>query len=204
MDPNMNMNMDMDMHHHHQPSTTAHASSTTTPNAHHESSMSMEMSMPTVFTATTQVTILFTGWTTNSVPSYVLTLLVLFVLAILNRFLTAWKSQLERSWNLNQQGQGPKTVTLSAVPRRTGSRIAKERLSPLPRYMRIDEESHTDHHCGHDDNDTGDNGSASLLGRLRKYTPAVERWQASRKWSVRRDGLFSVLECVKAGIGYFL
>ncbi|KAH8429124.1 putative copper transporter crmD [Aspergillus melleus] len=201
------MDINMELHHHHQHTRTTDISSpTTSSNSHHESSMSMSMSMPTVFTTSTQVTILFTGWTTTSIPSYVLTLLFLFLLAILNRFLTAWKSQLERSWkNDNRQPSPTHTVTLSAVPRRAGSRIAKERLSPLPRYMRIDEEERLDHFPQeHENTEESDDATASSLSRLRKAFPTQKRWQASRAWSIRQDGPFSVLEFVKAGIGYFL
>lgn len=65
--------------------------------------------------------------------------------------------------------------------------------------MRVNEEEHE-----YEDAEEQHIVKSSLLSKLHSALPAPKKWQASRQWSIRQDGLFSALECVKAGIGYFL
>ncbi|THC93615.1 hypothetical protein EYZ11_006899 [Aspergillus tanneri] len=159
--------------------------------------------MPSVFTASTKVTILFLGWTTSSTLSYLFTLIFLFLLAITNRFLAALKSQLERSWNRPSQSAVP---TLQPAPRR--ARPAKDRQSPLPKYMEMSPgEGIEDNTCPRDtDLKEEDNPTSGLLGRAKigSLRRKIGPWHANRSWRLYQDGISSVLELCKAVIGYFL
>lgn len=166
--------------------------------------MDMDMNMPAVFSTSTEITILFTGWTTSTTTQYVCTLTFLFLLAIFNRFLGALKFQLERSWS---QHTSPPTLLLAPVNARQNIRKAK--LSPLPDYMRI--------HGDEDEEETlpvpNNNETRSTSMRsLKRYGPRkrmsltcmLPSWKASGTWSLRKDGTRALLECVRALIGYFL
>ncbi|KAA8645347.1 putative rhamnogalacturonase [Aspergillus tanneri] len=158
------------------------------------------MNMPSVFTASTKVTILFLGWTTSSTLSYLFTLIFLFLLAITNRFLAALKSQLERSWNRPSQSAVP---TLQPAPRR--ARPAKDRQSPLPKYMEMSPgEGIEDNTCPRDtDLKEEDNPTSGLLGRAKigSLRRKIGPWHANRSWRLYQDGISSVLELCKAVIG---
>ncbi|OQE28215.1 hypothetical protein PENFLA_c005G05545 [Penicillium flavigenum] len=167
--------------------------------------MDMDMNMPAVFSASTEITILFTGWTTSTTTEYVFTLTFLFILAIFNRFLGALKFQLERSWS--QHSSSPPTLLLAPVNARRNIRKAK--LSPLPDYMRI--------HGDEDEEETlpvsNNNETRSTTMRSLKrdgprkrmsLTCMLPSWKASGTWSLRKDGTRALLECVRALIGYFL
>ncbi|KAJ5790819.1 uncharacterized protein N7518_007830 [Penicillium psychrosexuale] len=169
--------------------------------------MDMSMNMPAVFSTSTEITILFTGWTTSTTTQYVFTLTFLFLLAIFNRFLGALKSQLEKSWS--QHTSPPPTVLLAPVNPRESIRKAK--LSPLPNYMRVHEDEDPDEEnlpVSNNDNET----QSTSMKHLKKDGPRnrtslkrlVPSWKASGTWSLRKDGTRALLECAKALIGYFL
>ncbi|CAG8890740.1 unnamed protein product [Penicillium egyptiacum] len=168
--------------------------------------MDMDMNMPAVFSASTEITILFTGWTTSTTTQYVFTLAFLFLLAIFNRFLGALKFQLEKSWS--HHAASPPTLLLAPVNPR--QRIRKAKLSPLPDYMRIH---------GDEDPDeetlpvsTNDETQRMSMRHLKRDGPRnktslqcmLPSWKASGMWSLRKDGTRALLECVRALIGYLL
>lgn len=97
----------------------------------HEGNHGMEMAMPTVFVASTRVTLLFAWWSTDSVFSFFVTLLVLFSLTVLNQYLGALKLQLDRKRARREsQEDVPHFDSLpSSWPR---NRASKDRVSPLP------------------------------------------------------------------------
>ncbi|KUM60238.1 hypothetical protein ACN42_g6894 [Penicillium freii] len=169
--------------------------------------MDMEMNMPSVFSVSTEITILFTGWTTSTTTQYVFTLTFLFILAIFNRFLGALKFQLEKSWS--QHTSSPPTLLLRPV--NTRQNIRKAKLSPLPDYMRVHADEDDDEEIlpvSNNDNET-QNASISYLKEdgLRDKTSLnrlLPSWKASGTWSFRKDGTRALLECARALIGYFL
>ncbi|KAF4766858.1 hypothetical protein N7455_005315 [Penicillium solitum] len=169
--------------------------------------MDMDMNMPSVFSASTEITILFTGWTTSTTTQYVLTLTFLFVLAIFNRFLGALKFQLEKSWSQNTSS--PQTLLLRPV--NTRQNIRKAKLSPLPDYMRVHGDEDDDEETLPVSNNHNETRNASIShlkkGGLQNRTSLkrlLPSWKASGTWSFRKDGTCALLECARALIGYFL
>ncbi|KAJ5607907.1 hypothetical protein N7537_004526 [Penicillium hordei] len=169
--------------------------------------MDMEMNMPSVFSASIEITILFTGWTTSTTTQYILTLTVLFLLAIFNRFLGALKFQLEKSWSQNTSP--PPTLLLAPVNPRQNIRKAK--LSPLPDYMRVHGDEDDDEETlpvSNNDNEIRNPSIEYLTGDSPRNKTSLKRllpsWKASGTWSFRKDGTRALLECARALIGYFL
>ncbi|KAL3469569.1 Ctr copper transporter family-domain-containing protein [Aspergillus californicus] len=194
----MDMEMDMDMS-----NTSSHEHnniSHTTPNTN------MNMNMPAIFTSSTKVTLFFKAWTTTSPAAYILTLLLLFALAFLNRFLAALRFQLQSS-------HPPETpsIPILAAPRRRRA-IPKARLSPLPQYMQLNRDSECEsaqslfRPGGPDeylDSDRSEKPHAPR--RLRRFlTAVIPQWTPSAPWSLRGDGGRGLLEGVRAFIGYIL
>jgi hypothetical protein len=169
----------------------------------------MNMNMASTFSASTKVTVLFTGWTTSTPTQYILTLLLLFLLAILNRFLGALKFQLDQSWT--QHNPVPPALKLTAI--RSRRDIHKAKLSPLPNYMRIhggeNEDIEETLPVAYDDDDGMGRSTAHLLERgtpQRKWSCGfrLPSWRASGKWSLQKDGVRGLLEFARALIGYLL
>ncbi|KXG54157.1 Ctr copper transporter [Penicillium griseofulvum] len=162
--------------------------------------MDMDMDMPAVFSTSTQITILFTGWTTSTTTQYVFTLTFLFLLAIFNRFLGALKFQLEKSWS---RYTTPQTLLLAPVNTKN---IRKAKLSPIPDYIRVHgDESEEETLPTSNVNET----STSIRNfkrdaRNKSLKRLLPSWKASGTWSLRKDGTRALLECVRALIGYFL
>lgn len=163
--------------------------------------------MLSVFSASTEITILFTGWTTSTTTQYILTLIFLFLLAIFNRFLGALKFQLEKSWSQNTPS--PPTLLLAPVnPRRN---IRKVKLSPLPDYMRVHGDEDDDEEAlpvSNNDNETRNASIGYPKGDSPRNKTSLQcllpSWKASGTWSFRKDGTRALLECARALIGYFL
>lgn len=84
---------------------------------------------------------LFTEWTTTTVAAYIGTIICLFILTILNRFLGALKFQIERAW-LDK----PQTGTMFPVsPRGSNARsFFKAKTSPMPPYLIREDDSECD------------------------------------------------------------
>lgn len=164
-----------------------------------EVDMDMDMNMPATFTNSTTVTLFFSAWTTTSVPSYIFTLLFLFALAFLNRFLAALRFQLENH-------QSAASVSILPAPRSRRRAIPKARLSPLPRYTAINdaEEEHfqiPEERSGLvQDNITQSRSCCRIHNYFLEILP---QWTPSSPWSWR-DGGLALLEGVRAFIGYIL
>ncbi|CAG7918772.1 unnamed protein product [Penicillium olsonii] len=144
-------------------------------------SSSMDMGMPFVFSTDTKITIFFRGWTTSSMTQYVLTLAFLFILAMLNRFLGALRSQLERRWSHRE-------LNLRKVePDGSENRPMKSKRNGLPVYTQASQRSEE---------------SVSML----KEEPQRGRyaWKSSGAWGLRKDGTRAVLELGRAFLGYVL
>jgi hypothetical protein len=189
----MSMNMNMDM-----PSgtTAAAAAHSTMASDHAISSMSGMSGMSSTFSVNTRVTLFFTDWTTTTAAAYTFTLFFLFFLGMLNRFLAAFKSQLERRWKESQEAAGGDGETLAATSRGFIQRLSsmfrksaragdaseeKEPLSPMP-ITAFDQETK----------------GKKIIRPRRRF------WIASAPWSISRDGTRTLLEFTRALIGYFL
>ncbi|KAL4959207.1 copper transporter family protein [Aspergillus stella-maris] len=107
----------------------------------------MGMEMPTIFISSTHVTLFFSVWTTTSMTTYFLSLLGLFLLAILNRFLAVLRAQLQIP------SQPLSTSSAQHVPvlnpqrtrrRRPATGFSKARLSPLPLHIQTDRDEFED------------------------------------------------------------
>ncbi|KAJ5502483.1 hypothetical protein N7463_005357 [Penicillium fimorum] len=164
----------------------------------------MDMDMPAVFSTSTQITVLFTGWTTSTTTQYVFTLIFLFLLAIFNRFLGALKFQLEKSWS--QHPSTPQALLLAPVNRRN---IRKAKLSPLPDYIRVhgndlEEESLAVLNNDNETRSTSRNLKRDGFCNRTSLECLLPSWKASGTWSLPKDGTRALLECVRALIGYFL
>lgn len=150
----------------------------------------MDKNMPTVFTASTKITILFTGWTTSTTTQYTFTLIFIFLLAILNRFLGALKSQLELSWS---QDTAHHQIN------------QKSKHSPIPEYLNLPEDDREERYLPVSvDHDTR-NMSVGLLERVtsRSFQKRFV-WKASGAWTPWKDGPRALLEGARAVSGYFL
>ncbi|KAH8702399.1 Ctr copper transporter [Talaromyces proteolyticus] len=212
--------MDMDMDHMHQPPSDSSATS--------KSSGAMAMGMSSIFTSETRITLLFVGWEVETLRAYILTLVFIFMLAILNRFLGALRFQLEKKWTQSLARKGDQSLTpLSITQRRYADNLRqKERLSPLPKYRTLRNEHkmqdglsdlgplnfHRDTDDNYDecednhlpeDNQRRASRVALWLINVTTYLPSLN-WTPSATWSWKRDGARSVLECCRALIGYIL
>ncbi|KAL4912922.1 Ctr copper transporter [Aspergillus aurantiobrunneus] len=164
----------------------------------------MTMPMPMTFSTSTKVTLFFSTWTTTSSLLYTLTLLVLFFLAFLSRFLAALRFQLDHSL------LAPPVVP-NLAPARARRAIPKARLSPLPRYIQVDEDEVGEGHlqpCEPDERGRlGPDKQAYPAFHTRVWTCLVTflpNWTANAQWSWRGDGGRALLEGVRAFTGYSL
>ncbi|KAF7173922.1 hypothetical protein CNMCM6106_008017 [Aspergillus hiratsukae] len=170
---------------------------------------SKRMTMSTVFNTSTEITLFFRGWTTTTTTSYAFTLIFLFVLAVLNRFLGVLQFQLDVKQTEPAEEGVPKLLQPTARRRRHA--IPEDRESPLPRYMEV-AETDPDHEVpfpsdpflGLDHERTSDGLASSSTQEL--YGPLTDRrwWSVSRSWSWRRDGTSSLLEGLRALVAYTL
>lgn len=160
-------------------------------------SMDSMSGMASTFSVNTRVTLFFTEWTTNTPATYVLTIFFLFFLGIFNRFLGALKSQLERRWREKQakktdviadgavkgaserlRGHKRKWSLALRQPNLTPNDEEEiEPLSPMPPLVNKEIEQHS--------------------SRKRFWTP-------SAPWNIKHDGTRSLLEFIRALIGYIL
>lgn len=163
------------------------------------------MGMLTIFSTNTYVTLFFIGWTTTTVASYIATIIGLFLLAVLNRFLGAVKFQTERAWL--EQAQKRNILP----PLRTGrnSRLFfKAKLSPVPASMARGDDLECDPLTSPTDGELGDEWSTPKEQNSWRQCVSFPRilgdWQPSARWSVKKDGLRAVMEFTRAFIGYIL
>ncbi|KAL5001702.1 Ctr copper transporter [Aspergillus recurvatus] len=179
------------------------------------------MTMPAVFTTSTTITLFFSSWKTSSSFTYILTLLFLFALAFLNRFLAALRFQLEYAHSRSTES----SILILAPPRPrqrgVGLQIPKARLSPLPMYMRVESDKDCEEvvsegtflrPCSSISRDpeeapfgTGSTERSPLWTRIRRgLRPILPSWAPSAPWSLRQDGSRAALEGVRAFTGYIL
>ncbi|GIK01779.1 hypothetical protein Aspvir_005820 [Aspergillus viridinutans] len=174
-----------------------------------QSDHSKGMAMSTVFDTSTEITLFFCSWTTTTTSSYTITLIFLFAMAVFNRFLGVLKFQLDMKHTEPVEREVPKLQL--APSRRRRHAIPKDRMSPLPQYMKV-AGTDPDHEASfpsapfleaHPER-TCDGLAASLIQE--PQSPLAERrWgNVYRRWSWRRDGTSSVLEGLRALVGYAL
>ncbi|KAI4632193.1 uncharacterized protein J4E87_001665 [Alternaria ethzedia] len=167
----------------------------------------MDMSgMASTFSSSTRVTLWFTEWTTTTTATYVLTIFFLFSLGIFNRFLSAFKSQLERKWRMQQQAEStsqfmPNTEKLVNHSVRGHARQWSRALRQQPLEL--------------DDKDRQEieplspvvpqPTAAEETGITRGSTASRKTfWVAQAPWSAKKDGISAALEFSRALIGYVL
>ncbi|KAF2866392.1 Ctr copper transporter family-domain-containing protein [Massariosphaeria phaeospora] len=190
--------MDMDM--------ASTATATALPPAHTTMSAMPPMmpgTMSSTFSINTHVTLFFTDWTTTTPAAYAFTILFLFCLGLLNRFLGALKTQLERRWGEPQVRAPPpplreKSVT-SHAHTRGHSRSWSRRLRPEPPLRLEDEEQETVPLSPAP-------VESEMLALAEPDRGAGKRgfWIPSGPWGIRRDGARALLEFSRALIGYVL
>ncbi|KAG9185172.1 hypothetical protein G6011_07716 [Alternaria panax] len=193
----MAMNMDM-------PSATSTGART---HMGAQSSISpMNMSgMASTFSSSTRVTLWFTEWTTTTTATYVLTIFFLLFLGILNRFLSAFKSQLEMKWRIPEEVKSaissiPNTEKLDRSVRghaRQWSRALRQQPLELDEKQRQEIEPLSP-------------AESRLLAVEEagispdRSVPPKSFWVVQAPWSIKTDGVSAALEFVRALIGYVL
>lgn len=174
-----------------------------------EDGMGMAMSM--VFNTSTKVTLFFSSWSTTTVTSYVFTLIFLFALAVFNRFLGALKFQLDMRRTEPASSLSPVPKLDLPTARRRRNPPPKDRVSPLPRYLDVNGDN-TEHDgplpsapfLGSDSERTWDGLYSSQTEESQDLTARFGSWSSRGHWSWRQDGTSSLLEGVRALVGYAL
>ena len=151
--------------------------------------------MASTFSVNTRVTLFFTEWTTTTPTTYVLTIFFLFFLGMLNRFLGALKSQLERRW----KDQHPIAPHLEASTKSDGAlrghvrkwsrALGSQNLAPR------------------DEEEIEPLSPAPLpMNEMEKHATKQGKqfWIPSVPWSIKSDGIRALLEFIRALIGYIL
>ncbi|KAL2859519.1 Ctr copper transporter [Aspergillus pseudodeflectus] len=201
--------------------------------AHDSNTNTMEMPMSSTFRASTTITLFFSSWTTTSPFTYTATLIFLFLLAFLNRFLTALRFQLESADARSTEYSTSIPILEPPKSRRRGLgvRIPKARLSPLPVYMRVENDRDKDRDCeeaidseeevrlalhvpslgeNEEEEKSGSGARTTRIpawSRIQGFFPSVIptwKWKESAPWSPRQDGSRAMLEGVRAFMGYIL
>ncbi|KAF2108033.1 Ctr copper transporter [Lophiotrema nucula] len=164
-------------------------------------------SMASTFSVNTRVTLFFTEWTTTTPGTYTLTVIFLFSLGIFNRFLGAMKTQLERRWKEEGQQQ-PKEYDVAATTSPSRSTLPllrrhvrrwSEALRPTPSKAMHDEEEFEPLSLMPVVNDASLEKQGSHLHQRKGRF-----WVAFSRWNFKRDGIRSLLEFIRALIGYIL
>ena len=168
------------------------------------SSMDAMTGMPSTFSSSTRVTLWFTTWTTTTPATYFLTILFLFCLGILNRFLGAFRSQLEQTWQRqsnfsNEDVHAGNTEKASLSQTRGHVRQWSRRVRPP--VLRLEEpdgqETEPLSPAAYRKQPEEGGDTKSIL-RARKF------WVANAPWSIKKDGIRAGLEFVRALIAYVL
>ncbi|KAB8261289.1 Ctr copper transporter [Aspergillus pseudonomiae] len=171
-----------------------------------------DMSMPAIFTTGTKVTLFFSIWTTNSMATYLLTLAFLFLLALFNRFLGALKFQIEHKMNSARMSGIPVPI-LGQPPAYRHRKIPKDRASPLPQYIQVNTNDPFERPLPpppsppplrDDEQSELVSGRAGLSWFRRWFTILFGKWTPSGPWSWQQDGGRSLLEGLRALLGYVL
>lgn len=165
----------------------------------------MAMGMSSTFSASTKVTLFFSEWTTDTPAKYFGTLIFLFLVTLLNRFLGAWRSQLGHKWandaadarrKLNQRREYKRSLRTAKLERRSsetcfdgeGEEFSTERapLSPYPPEADVED------------------GMEKRAEAPKWMAVFGGRWRAGNPWRVNIDVPRSLLEGIRALIGYLL
>lgn len=168
------------------------------------SSMNAMTGMPSTFSSSTRVTLWFTTWTTTTPATYFLTILFLFCLGMLNRFLGAFRSQLEQTWQV-QSNFGSKEVhagnTEKASLGQLRGHVRQWSRGIRPAMVRLEEpdgqETEPLSPAAYSKQPEEGSGVKNNF-RSRKF------WVANAPWSIKKDGISAGLEFVRALIGYVL
>jgi hypothetical protein len=157
------------------------------------------------FSTSTRVTLFFSDWTTDTPAKYFGTLIFLFVVTLLNRFLGAWRSQLGHKWandavdarrKVEQRREYKRALNRAKLERPSseiccdgeGDDPSSERapLSPYP--LGIDMEA----------------GEKKSSGPPKWMAVFGGRWRAGNPWRISIDVPRALLEGIRALIGYLL
>lgn len=172
----------------------------------------------TSFSFSTDVTLFFAGWRTDTTAKYFGTLVFTFLLTLFTRFLGAWRSQLGYKWA--NQAAVARAEHLHRRRRSERNRRRKEDEGSFGRDM-----SHCDEHKAESepfsasiDPSTGSNSPdgmdtevsiskeeqilASLGPRWTRFLGS--RWRAGHPWKIGLDGPRALLEGLRAFFGYLL
>ncbi|GIJ91019.1 hypothetical protein Asppvi_009984 [Aspergillus pseudoviridinutans] len=136
--------------------------------------------MSTSFHSGTRLNLPFYGQSTDSIVVFVLTLVVLFFLAVWNRYLVAVKDKLEHRIIAARALE-----TIGRLPRHRRRAFFKARLSPLPRFVRINRENHP----------RADDGPIEMLANCRERLHDDE---------VRADTLSPVELTAQKSVSYYI
>jgi len=165
----------------------------------------LAMGMMGTFSTSTKVTLFFSDWTTDTPAKYFGTLIFLFIVTLLNRFLGAWRSQLGHKWandaadarrKVKQRREYKRTFTMAKLERQSsdmcydgeGEDSSTERapLSPFPPGTDVEA------------------GEKKRSGTPKWMAVFGGRWRAGNPWRVNIDVPRALLEGTRALIGYLL
>ncbi|OAF98844.1 uncharacterized protein CC84DRAFT_1181990 [Paraphaeosphaeria sporulosa] len=157
------------------------------------------------FSTSTRVTLFFSDWTTDTPAKYFGTLIFLFVVTLLNRFLGAWRSQLGHKW-ANDAADARRKVEQRRAYKHAFSRAKVERQSSETCFDEEGAESSTEkaplspYPLGVD----VEAGEKKRDGTPMYMAVFGGRWRAGNPWRVNIDVPRALLEGIRALIGYLL
>ncbi|KAE8136130.1 hypothetical protein BDV38DRAFT_250650 [Aspergillus pseudotamarii] len=145
--------------------------------------------------------------------TYLLTLAFLFLLAWFNRFLGALKFQLENTTNSTRASGLPVPILGQPPAAHRYRKISKDRVSPLPRYIQVNANDPFERPSpppsspppSHEDERSELVPSSTRPSRVRRgFKILFGEWTPSGPWSWQQDGGRSLLEGIRALLGYVL
>lgn len=157
----------------------------------------MAMTMMSTFSTSTQVTLFFSDWTTDTPAKYFGTLVFLFVVTLFNRFLGAWRSQLGHKW-ANDSAEARREAELHRRYKRNGAKVEHQSHSMSVEFDEVAPLSPPP--PGMDVENGGKHGSKTP-GWMAVFGG---RWQAGNPWRFNIDCPRALLEGLRALIGYLL
>ena len=165
-------------------------------------SMGTGMGMSMVFNSSTEVTLLFRGWSTTTTTSYIFALVFVFALAVSSRFLGVLKLQLDikhtASTSPSPRCALPKPQ-LSAV-RQHRHAIFEDRMNPLP----LPESFPSAPLLEPDPDRTQDGVSRSSIEEPHNFLKRRGLWSVCRRRDWRQDATSALLEGLRSLVSYAL
>ncbi|KAL5396333.1 hypothetical protein PMIN04_005016 [Paraphaeosphaeria minitans] len=157
------------------------------------------------FSTSTRVTLFFSDWTTDTPAKYFGTLIFLFVVTLLNRFLGAWRSQLGHKW-ANDAADARRKVEQRRAYKHAFKRVEIERQPSETHFDAEGEESSTEKaplspYPPGMDVETGEKRQSGTPVYMAIFGG---RWRAGNPWRVNIDVPRALLEGIRALIGYLL